>query len=75
MFRGTRWNIEDDVVGIRQGTASRWMPRASALADDIYQLGGDVLVDPSGIVRLLHNGPGRFVFVIATITSAYCRMY
>jgi hypothetical protein len=25
---------------------------------DVYQLGGDVLIDPSGIVRLHHVGSG-----------------
>lgn len=60
MFLGTRWNV--------WGPRTCWAyikelfrgrtPRASALANDIYQLGGDVLVDPSGIVRLLHRGSG-----------------
>jgi hypothetical protein len=33
-------------------------PRAVDLDSDTSQLGGDVLVDPSGIVRFLHVGSG-----------------
>lgn len=33
-------------------------PRATDLDSDTSQLGGDVLVDPSGTVRLLHVGSG-----------------
>lgn len=34
------------------------MPRATAIDTDTGQLGGDVLVDPSGTIRLLHVGSG-----------------
>ena len=34
------------------------VPRAPSRGVDTHQLGGDVLIDPSGIVRLLHVGSG-----------------
>jgi len=60
MLRGTRWNI--------WGPRTWWayakelvrgrMPSAAGLGSDTSQLGGDVLVDPTGIVRFLHVGSG-----------------
>lgn len=58
MHRGSFWNI--------MGPASMWiyaklmlrgrLPRLPK--DDVYQLGGDVLIDADGIVRLHHVGSG-----------------
>ncbi|MBK7586288.1 MAG: AhpC/TSA family protein [Myxococcales bacterium] len=39
----------------RQFARCRW-PRRSH--DDVYQRGGDVLIDPSGVIRLHHVGVG-----------------
>ncbi len=58
MRRGRRWNL--------YGPASIWaylklFARGRRLRkphDDIYQLGGDVLIDPEGIVRLHYMGVG-----------------
>lgn len=60
MLRGTRWDI--------WGPRTWWayakelirgrMPSAAGLGSDTSQLGGDVLVDPAGIVRVLHVGSG-----------------
>jgi alkyl hydroperoxide reductase subunit AhpC len=59
--------------GMERGTAGEVMGWASCKAylgllvrgrrlrrptDDVYQLGGDVLIDPQGIVRLHHIGRG-----------------
>lgn len=73
MLHGTRWHI--------WGPRTWWAytkelfrgrtPRAVDLDSDTSQLGGDVLVDPSGIVRFLHvgSGPGDRPS-IATIAAA-----
>ena len=58
MERGSMWNIF--------GPASCWaylklMLRGRRLrlpGSDVHQLGGDVLIDPQGIVRLHHIGSG-----------------
>ena len=58
MERGSHWNV--------LGPSSVWkylklmsqgkMPKMAV--GDVWQLGGDVLIDPSGIVRLHHVGIG-----------------
>jgi hypothetical protein len=60
MFRGKMWHI--------WGPRTWWAytkelfrgraPRAADLDSDTSQLGGDVLVDPSGTVRFLQVGSG-----------------
>jgi hypothetical protein len=60
MLRGTAWQI--------WGPRTWWaytkelfrgrVPPATGLHSDTSQLGGDVLVDPSGTVRFLHIGSG-----------------
>lgn len=58
MERGTTWNV--------LGPASMWAytkliargNRPRAAHADPFQLGGDVLIDPAGIVRLHHVGSG-----------------
>lgn len=58
MERGTWWNI--------YGPASIWayvklLRRGRRLhqpGSDVHQLGGDVLIDPQGVVRLHHIGSG-----------------
>ena len=60
MLRGTWWHV--------WGPRTWWAytkelfrgraPRAADLDSDTSQLGGDVLVDPSGTVRFLHVGSG-----------------
>jgi hypothetical protein len=58
MLRGRWWDI--------YGPASWWLyakllvqgRRLRRPTDDVHQLGGDVLIDPAGIVRLHHIGRG-----------------
>lgn len=58
MLRASRWQI--------YGPASIWVyvkllasgRRLQMPGSDIYQRGGDVLIDPQGIVRLHHVGSG-----------------
>jgi hypothetical protein len=58
MARGTWWNIYGpSAVGIYL----RLLLRGRSLklpGSDVHQLGGDVLIDPQGIVRLHHVGAG-----------------
>jgi hypothetical protein len=60
MLLGTAWNIWGPrtwwayTKELLRGRA----PRATGLHSDTSQLGGDVLVDPSGTVRFLHVGSG-----------------
>ncbi len=58
MLRGRWWDI--------YGPASWWVyakllfqgRRLRRPTDDVHQLGGDVLIDPAGVVRLHHIGRG-----------------
>ena len=60
MLRGSAWDI--------WGPKTWWAyakelvrgrrPKATDINSDTHQLGGDVLIDPSGIVRLAHVGRG-----------------
>jgi hypothetical protein len=73
MLRGGRWQI--------WGPRTWWAyakellrgitPSASALGSDGNQLGGDVLVDASGMVRFLHvgSGPGDRPSVAALLAA------
>ena len=58
MERGTWWNIWGPAsvrVYLKLMARGRWPKRP---AGDVSQLGGDVLIDPAGIVRLHHVGNG-----------------
>ena len=58
MARGTWWNVYGPpAIGIYL----RLLLRGRALkpaGSDVHQLGGDVLIDPTGIVRIHHVGRG-----------------
>jgi len=58
MLRGRAWDIWGPRTWwayAKELTRGRWPRPAHA---DTAQLGGDVLIDPSGTVRLLHVGSG-----------------
>ena len=60
MLRGKTWDIWGPPVWwayAKEFVRGR-TPRSADLESDASQLGGDVLVDPSGTVRLLHVGRG-----------------
>jgi len=73
MLRGTTWDIWGPRTWwayARELVRGR-LPHAVDASTDTSQLGGDVLVDPSGTVRLLHvgSGPGDRP-PVATIVAA-----
>ncbi len=60
MFSGRVWHVWGPPawwVYAKELVRGR-LPKLAALRSDVNQLGGDVLVDPSGIVRLVHAGSG-----------------
>jgi hypothetical protein len=49
------WGFSSWMAYFREMLQGRWPKKSSG---DIHQRGGDVLIDPSGIVRLHHIGKG-----------------
>lgn len=58
MFRGRWQDILGPAAWWAYGRALARGHRPRSATDDIRQLGGDVLIDPTGIVRLVHVGRG-----------------
>lgn len=75
MTQGTAWQIFGPASWLRYAQLIARGRRVRRPTGDVHQLGGDVLIDPEGVVRLHHVGQGpadrpSIAEVLALISSA-----
>lgn len=60
MLRGSWWNVWGPATWLAYAKEllKGRLPSAAAGGSDVHQLGGDVLIDPTGTLRLVHVGAG-----------------